>query len=113
MQYPSPLELEYAKDAHPSHPGWDDVRNSDGRELEETAPSAAKPTVYVYPLPHNLTGAHLYANLTANDHNFHFAGEYIFWQTLREFTGQERKSFLGFVWGRARCDDVIIAQPRL
>lgn len=37
-----------------------------------------------------------------------------FWQTLREFTGQERKSFLGFVWGRARCDgSVIIAQPRL
>ena len=82
VQHPSPLELEYAKDAHPSHPGWDDVRkNSDGRELQETAP---KPSVYVYPLPHNLTGAHLYANLTANDHNFHFAGEYIFWQTLRE-----------------------------
>ncbi len=71
VQHPSPLELEYAKDAHPSHPGWDDVRkNSDGRELQETAP---KPSVYVYPLPHNLTGAHLYANLTANDHNFHFA----------------------------------------
>jgi hypothetical protein len=35
--------------------------------------------------------------------------EYIqqFWQVLREFSGQERKQFLGFVWGRSRLP----AQP--
>ena len=31
--------------------------------------------MYVYPLPAHLTEESLYANLTANDHDFHFSGE--------------------------------------
>jgi hypothetical protein len=26
----------------------------------------------------------------------------LFWKVLQEFSGQERKLFLGFVWGRSR-----------
>ena len=41
-----------------------------------------RPSVYVYTLPSNLSGTWLYQNLTGNDHDFHFAGEYVFWQRL-------------------------------
>ena len=37
--------------------------------------SSALPSVYVYPLGPALTGAHLYDNITAGDHDFHFRGE--------------------------------------
>ena len=33
------------------------------------------PTVYVYDLPPALTGAYLYDNLTAGDHDNHFRAE--------------------------------------
>jgi len=33
------------------------------------------PSVYVYPLAHELTGASLYDNLTAGDHDYHFRAE--------------------------------------
>lgn len=36
---------------------------------------ATVPTVYVYKLPASLTGAYLYDNLTAGDHDYHFRGE--------------------------------------
>ncbi len=38
-------------------------------------PPQRRPSVYVYPLPAHLTEESLYANLTANDHDFHFSGE--------------------------------------
>lgn len=43
------------------------------RHSTECLPSM--PSVYVYPLPHALTGASLYENLTAGDHDYHFRAE--------------------------------------
>ena len=42
------------------------------------------PSVFVYPLPAHLTGEHLYDNITAGDHDFHFRGELELLQRFRE-----------------------------
>ena len=41
------------------------------------------PSVYVYPLPPELTGEYLYDNITAGDHDFHFKGELELTQRFR------------------------------
>lgn len=44
----------------------------------------ATPSVYVYPLPPELTGEFLYDNITAGDHDFHFRGELELTHRFRE-----------------------------
>lgn len=41
------------------------------------------PSVFVYPLPVQLTGEHLYDNITAGDHDYHFRGELELLQRFR------------------------------
>lgn len=42
------------------------------------------PTVYVYPFPPALTGEHLYDNISAGDHDYHFRGELELTMRFRE-----------------------------
>ena len=41
-------------------------------------------SVFVYPLPPDLTGEYLYDNLTAGDHDYHFKAELELTQRFRE-----------------------------
>ena len=65
------------------HLGADAAMRNVGRAAIQNAKSIPhRPSVYVYTLPRSLSGTWLYQNLTGNDHDFHFAGEFVFWQRL-------------------------------
>ena len=61
------------------------VRTSVGRAAASRALHAPPmPSVYVYPFDRTLTGEHVYDNLTAGDHDYHFKAELELTQRFRE-----------------------------